>query len=379
MNSVRKPRSRGPAAPVVGLAAAALLAMSLASCTSKVGYAALVNGSPISQDKINRELADLAGNTKYVQLINQQGSSGPVTGTSPGSYNKAFVAALLDQQVRFEIIRQQLVASNALPAPDKVAAAKTAVSDAFPAGMFAAFPTRYQDVLATQQADADAFVLAVTSKLSPDDFNAYYQAHLGDYATEACVRHILFADKDPSGQLDYPASLAGAVKVKALLDAGGDFAALAKQYSQDNQGANGGSAAQGGVIAGTAADSCLATQDLQQLGADFTAAVVSLPLNQLSNPVKTQFGYHLFEVISRVIAPLDDSVTANIRQRQAGQILTDLVAKAKVNVNPEFGSFDKNTSASGQILGVEPPLVPNLSPGGAGSTSTTSTTAPAGG
>jgi foldase protein PrsA len=215
-------------------------------------------------------------------------------------------------------------------------------------------------VLATQQAQADAFVASVTASLTSDAINAYYQAHLSDYATEACVRHILIADKDASGQLDYNASLADARKVKAQLDAGGDFAAAAKQYSQDNQGTTGGSAAQGGVLQGSATDGCLTSADLQQLVTEFAQAVVKLPVNQISDPVKTQFGYHLIEVTSRAIGPLDASVTSDIRQRVAGQELNTLVAKASVKVNPEFGSFDKKASASGQILGVVPPVAPKL-------------------
>jgi hypothetical protein len=361
---VRNLKSRrgalGVAPLVVASLSAALLVGTLASCASKVGYAALVNGSVISQNRVNDELADISANGDYVKLIDTQGSSGPVAGSSAGTYNKTFVAALLDQQVRFEIIRQKLVANKAVPGPDKVNAAKSVVSSAFPSGVFAKFPVRYQTVLATQQAQADAFVASVTASLTSDAINAYYQAHLSDYATEACVRHILIADKDASGQLDYNASLADARKVKAQLDAGGDFAAAAKQYSQDNQGTTGGSAAQGGVLQGSATDGCLTSADLQQLVTEFAQAVVKLPVNQISDPVKTQFGYHLIEVTSRAIGPLDASVTSDIRQRVAGQELNTLVAKASVKVNPEFGSFDKKASASGQILGVVPPVAPKL-------------------
>jgi foldase protein PrsA len=358
----RRAAGRVAGSLVAGSLAAALLVATLASCTSKVGYAALVNGSVISQDRVNGELADISANGDYVKLIDTQGGSGPVAGSSAGTYNKAFVAALLDQQVRFEIIRQKLVANKALPAADKVTAAKSVVSSAFPSGVFPKFPPRYQTVLATQQAEADAFVSSVTTDLTPDALNTYYQAHLSDYATEACVRHILIADKDASGQLDYNASLADARKVKAQLDAGGDFAAAAKQYSQDNQGTGGGSAAQGGVLQGSATDSCLTSADLQQLVTEFAQAVVKLPVNSISDPVKTQFGYHLIEVTSRAIGPLDASVTSDIRQRVAGQKLNTLVAKASVKVNPEFGSFDKKAGASGQILGVVPPVAPKLAP-----------------
>jgi hypothetical protein len=355
-----RPRAvRGSVA--AGAAVITLVAGGLAGCTSTLGYAAVVNGSVISQKTVNQELADVAANTKYVTAVAQQGPPGPVTGTSSGTYNKPFVAYILDQEIRIEIIRQRLAASQALPSPTEVTAAKTEVTNADTSGFLAGFPARYQNLQFIRQADVDAFVATVTADLTPDAVNQYYQAHQSDYSTEACVRHILIADKDSSGQLDYAASLADAKKIKSLLDAGGDFAALAKQYSQDNQGTTGGTAAQGGVVAGTAADGCNTTSDLQLLAPEFAQAVVTLPVNQVSAPVKTQFGYHLIEVTKRVVAPLDSTLTADIHQRVAGDRLNQLVAAARVKVNPEFGSFDSKTNTNGQIPGVLPPLVPNVS------------------
>ncbi|MDQ6614598.1 MAG: peptidylprolyl isomerase [Actinomycetota bacterium] len=368
--------------PPIRLAAVALAALGTvvaSGCTSTVGYAARVNDSVISQDTLNHELADISANKKYVQLIDQQGGSGPVAGTSAGTYNKAFVAVLLDQQVRFEIIRQRLASSNALPKAAQVASAQSTVAQAFPNGLFTAFPARYQHVLSTQQAEADAFVKVASADLSSDGLNQFYQSHLIDYATEACVSHILIADKNGSGQLDYNASLAHALKVKAQLAAGGDFAALAKQYSQDNQGTSGGSAAQGGVLPGSAPDGCMTTQDIQQLVAEFAQSVLSLPVNQVSDPVRTQFGYHLIEVTKRVIEPLDATVAADIHQRVAGQRLNQLVAKARVKINPEFGSFSTKPNANGQITGVTPPLVPNVLGKSTASPTPSTTNPPAGG
>ncbi len=355
-----------------GVAATAALGVGLSGCSSTLGYAAVVNGARISQTTLNHELADISANQQYVKLIDQPGGSGPVAGSTTGTYNKSFVALLLDQQIRFEIIRQKLVAAKAVPTAAQVSAAKANVTQAFPTGVYAAFPARYQNLLATQQAEADAFVKAVTPDLTGDALNTYYQSHQGDYATEACVSHILIADKDSTGQLDYTSSLADAKKVKTLLDSGGDFAALAKQYSQDNQGTSGGSAAQGGALQGSAADGCLTTQDLQGLVPEFAQAVVGLGVNQVSDPVKTQFGYHLIEVTKRSVEPLDATVTADIRQRVAGDRLNTSVSQAKVKVNPEFGSFNGKASATGQVPGVVPPLVPNVS--GAATTSTTAAT-----
>jgi parvulin-like peptidyl-prolyl isomerase len=365
-------------APLAALGAMCLLAVALSSCASTLGYAALVNGTAISQASVNQQLADISANKQYVQLIDQPGGTGPVAGATAGTYNKAFVAQLLDQQVRYEIIRQKLAAAHALPSPAKVASAKSEVTQAFPSGVFAAFPARYQNLLAGQQANADAFVTVVSGNVPPDVLNQFYQSHLADYATEACVRHILIADKDASGQLDYAASLVDAQKVKAMLDAGADFTAMAKQYSQDNQGTNGGSAAVGGNLQGSASDGCLTSSDLQQLITEFAQAVTSLPVNQVSLPVKTQFGYHLIEVTKRVTEPLDATVTTDIQRRLAGQALTKLVSTAKVKVNPEFGTFNGKSDANGQIPGVTPPAVPNLTSTAASATAGSSSSSSAG-
>ncbi len=361
-------RRFGRAGLPTAVTVAALVATVISGCNSTLGYAAVVNGTAISQNQLNDELADISHSPKYVQLIDQPGNSGPVAGSGHGTYNKSFVAVLLDQQIQFEVIRQKLVAHKAMPTAAQIASVKDTVSQGFPTGIFSSFSARYQNLLALRQAEIDSYVNIATPDLTGDALTQYYQAHLADYATEACVRHILISDKDATGQLDYAASLADAQKIKSQLDAGGDFAALAKQYSQDNQGTAGGSAAVGGMLTGSAADGCLSTADLQQTVTEFAQSVVALPVNQISDPVKTSFGYHLIEVTSRAAEPLDDTVTMDIHRRVAGQRLNQLVAQARVKINPEFGTFNSKLNASGQITGVIPPLVPSL---------TTSTTASA--
>lgn len=329
--------------------------------------AATVNGVAISRNTIDQELADISVNKQFVQEVDQQGAPGPVAGTKPGTYNAAFVAALLDQQVRYAVISQVLAGKKALPTAADVASAKNEVSQSFPSGVFAAFPARYQAILEEQQAEAGSFVATETANLTTAALNQYYQAHLNDYATEACVRHILIADLNASGQIDYQASLAGAQKVKALLDAGGDFTVLAKQYSQDNTGTDGGTAAHGGTLTGSAPDGCLTGSDLQTLDSSlpaFAQAVVTLPVNVVSAPVQTDLGYHLIEVTSRVIEPLDSSVTADIHQSLAGDQLNTLLAKAKVKINAEYGSYDSKPDSTGQVTGVVPPSTVAPSPRG---------------
>ena len=90
------------------------------------------------------------------------------------------------------------------------------------------------------------------------------------------------------------AALALANELRSRILAGEDFAALARAYSDDTgSGANGGD---------------LGWFGKGRMVAPFEEAAFSLPLNQVSEPVKTDFGYHLIEVLEKDAAkPKDES------------------------------------------------------------------------
>lgn len=92
-------------------------------------------------------------------------------------------------------------------------------------------------------------------------------------AEQANARHILVETEDE------------AKDVIARLKAGEDFAALAEELSQDT-----GSAANGGELG-------FAPQG--RFVEPFDEAVFSLPIGEISDPVETQFGWHVIEVLAR--------------------------------------------------------------------------------
>lgn len=110
---------------------------------------------------------------------------------------------------------------------------------------------------------------------------AYEEAETGRFRTEEerRARHILLAvtpDKDED------AARREAEEVAAKLAAGGDFAALAAEYSDDP-----GSAGQGGDL-GWAGKGVYAPE--------FEAALYALEPGQVSAPVRTQFGFHVIRL-----------------------------------------------------------------------------------
>lgn len=104
-------------------------------------------------------------------------------------------------------------------------------------------------------------------KVTEDELKEYYD----NIQPEIQARHILVEDEET------------AKEVKQKLDAGGDFAEISNEYSTDEA-----AKAQGGDLGWIGSDA--------NMDADFLAAAFALEKGQISDPVKSQFGYHIIEV-----------------------------------------------------------------------------------
>ena len=109
---------------------------------------------------------------------------------------------------------------------------------------------------------------ALQDEVTDKDIEAYYN----QAKYELNTRHILVADKETADT------------VVEKLKAGGDFAALAKEYSSD------GSAAEGGA---------LGWFTVGKMVPEFTEAAYALELNEISEPVQSQYGFHIIQVTEK--------------------------------------------------------------------------------
>jgi len=136
------------------------------------------------------------------------------------------------------------------------------------------------------------------TKPSPADLQAYYDGHKNDWETVS-ARHILIRMKgspvtlkDGQKDLTDEEALAKAKDLRAKIVAGGDFAALAKAESDDvGSGANGGS---------------LGEFTRGRMVPPFDEAAFTLKVNEVSEPVKTQFGYHIIQVTKHDTKKMED-------------------------------------------------------------------------
>lgn len=125
-------------------------------------------------------------------------------------------------------------------------------------------------------------------------------------------------------------------QLRVRLQAGDDFAVLAKAESEDT-----GSAAQGGDLG-----RWLKREDVVEPFAD---ALVELEIGQLSDIVETQFGFHLIKKLDYQPARLQsfDEVRESLEQRLRGSYVDDqLVERSWDYLPPADAKFDESTLQS---------------------------------
>lgn len=159
------------------------------------------------------------------------------------------------------------------------------------------------------------------AKVSDGDVKDYYSKHKQDFAATSQIKasHILVKTQ------------AEAEKVLARLKKGEKFEAVAKEVSIDKP-----SAANGGE---------LGYFSRGQMVPEFERAAVGLKAGEISNPVKTPFGFHIIKVTDKKIGPVIefDKVRDIIFQRLSGEkqkqafdnYLTELKKNVKVEINKD--------------------------------------------
>jgi len=170
--------------------------------------------------------------------------------------------------------------------------------------------------LQTDQVLASELQKQVASEVKVDDAAAqtYYDSHKAQYEQVKAL-HILIRFKGSSvplkpneKDLTEAEALAKAEEIRKKLADGGDFAAIAKAESDDT-----GTAANGGA---------LPPFSKGQMVKEFEDAVYNQPIGELSQPVKTKYGYHIIKVQERKEKTLEQA-RADIDKQLKQQMLRE--------------------------------------------------------
>ncbi|MBF0321706.1 MAG: SurA N-terminal domain-containing protein, partial [Magnetococcales bacterium] len=185
----------------------------------------------------------------------------------------------------------------------------------------------------------DAGSVRADIQVSDPEIETYYQEHLADYQTEESrqVRHILAkasADARESAQ-----ALEKIRQAKARIQGGDSFADVARQLSDDPSASQGGDL---GLLKHGMTDPV------------FEKAAFSLAEKGLSDPVKTDFGYHLIQVdhIQPAVVRSLQSVTAEIRSQIIEEKIQDAIYARSVTLEDQLTpEVDLQTLAKDLRLG----------------------------
>lgn len=342
----RSPLFAGVLVGLVALGAAGLLLVSGCgsdSASLPTGVVARVGDTTISEKQLDRTIEQSRAQAK------QQGQTLPAAGES--GYDQ------VRQQALQQLIQQEVVSSEARKCgkpcavtPAEISAQLVSIRTANFKGSQKAFDT-FLKQSAISKADARNIVenqIEATKlqnrvtrgiRFTDADAKAYYDANRSQFMVAAgrTASHILVATKAEADKIRSEVTLA-------------NFAQLAKQHSIDT-----GTAKQGGS---------LGQIQKGQLVAPFEKVAFALKDGQISQPVKTQFGWHIITV------KITPAQTTTFAQAKAQIISSQLSAKRQAAWTAWGQKALKDADA--RTVYADPKLKPSTT------TAAATTTAPAG-
>lgn len=167
-------------------------------------------------------------------------------------------------------------------------------------------------------ADARAlYTQLITSDLLREQLTSQLGSQMPTSGEQVRARHILVSVAADASEADEQAALSKAISLTQRLQAGEDFAELAQQFSDDT-----GSGQQGGDLGFFARG---------QMVAEFEEVAFSLPIGQISDPVRSQFGYHIIEVLEQQAGSPDFNAWLQ-DQKSSAQIVRSLTTARLPNL-----------------------------------------------
>ena len=333
-------------AALASLVALCVLALGLSACNVGFSpYAAVVNGAEISQPQLREALSAIVNNAGYKCIIESSGTT-HLLGAGNGTYSAAFSAEVLSILIQDRVMYQEF-ARLGLSEPSGLARvvlgqlqAATTPASGCPgtgASILAAFPPTYRNLLLRFQADEDvlsAHLVGIT--LSPGPLDAYVARHKAVMEL-ACVSVIETSSK------------ATALSLRSQVLGGANFASLAKAHSVDST-----TAPQGGAIG------CIPDVEFT---APLNNVIAALTVGHVSSPVSFSSNWLLLLVTQRQSETYADVVSSLVALENSAvnTLLPRLIKSAKVQVDPQYGTWDTKVSPARVQANAGPPadIVPN--------------------
>ena len=189
----------------------------------------------------------------------------------------------------------------------------------------------------------DASGLGDLVEVDEQTLEQYFEDHRGEFVApeERAMRHILISVPAGADEQARQAAADEAAELAAQIRAGGDFAALAKEHSDDP-----GSAGNGGDLGWV---------EPGMMVGPFEDAAFALKKDEVSDPVSTDFGFHVIQVTGirggseAGFAELRDQVETSLRRFEGENLYFDYAERL---ANAAYENPDSLTPAA-ESLGLK--------------------------
>jgi PPIC-type PPIASE domain len=334
---------------VAGLVAVALASVGLAGCNARFSpYAAVVNGTEISQQQLDNALSAISTNSGYKCLIQAgPGGSQRTVGAGDGTYDSSFAASVLSILIQDTAVHDAVESLRLDEPPRVVAVAAAQLADALTppqgspcttsgAATADAFPASYRATLLQFQIDQDAIAAHLAGTALTASAIAAFKLRHPDEASLSCLSVIVVHTRKE------------ARTIRAQAVRGVSFKTLAQRHSIDPSASNGGNLG------------CLANSELSS---PLNVIVARLPAGAVSSPIAFSSEWVLIRVSAHPLESFSQLVPALALQEESAvsSMIPRIVRASRVTVDPQYGTWNSRISVPAVQPNSGPParFVPN--------------------
>ena len=194
-------------------------------------------------------------------------------------------------------------------------------------------------------------------EVTEEEQREFFESNREELATPdiAHTRHILIRADSNADEQALQTAEARAREIHALVTAeGANFPALAREHSESPTASNGGD---------------LGPMAREQMMPEYAETAFSLQPGQISEPIRSRFGFHIIQLLEREdaseanYAELEERIRLELRHQKRGEAFQKFLADQREEAQIEKFPENIKTTVTEQAAS-PPPSMPNLTPPG---------------
>lgn len=258
--------------------------------------------------------------------------------TGEAKSDKEVIEVALGELLNMEVLKQESARRNIAPSPEDIDGEMKKIRANFPDE--AAFEATLKEKGLTVEGVKKSITEQISVQkmlekeveakvsISAEEIKKFYSENPDYFKTEDSVKasHILIKTEEKADEKTVAEARKKIDAILATVKGGADFAAVAKEKSEGPSGPNGGDLGYFGK---------------GQMVPAFEEAVYKLKVGEISDVVKTQFGFHVIKLVdikkagTTPLSEVEESIKMFIKRQKGEEVFKEFVAKLRSSASIE--------------------------------------------